>query len=424
MSDTAVDWLRTNRRAARAALSSLAAIGVLLVLAADAAGQLPPLPRAPGPADVRMRMGPVVLNPTISLANFGMDDNVFYDPEAEDPKSDFTVTLTPQSDWWLRMGRTWLAGYVREDVVWYREYDSESSVNGRYGLGYVAPLTRVTFAGGGNWINARERPGFEIDTRPQRTETIWNGLVEVRALSRTHVGVRLQYREVIFADEEVFLGRNLREELNRTETLGSVALRHELTPLTSVSFEVARSIDDFQFRPDRSTQSTRLRARLDFDPVALISGTAQVGYRNFRPDSSEVPEFRGLTAAVGLTYVVLGSTRMTLAANRDVEYSFNSNRPYYLLTGVSGTVAQRIYGPVDVEGRAGRQVLDYRERFGAVLDAPDRTDYVRTLGAGIGYRFGDDLRLGVNLDQQRRTSSAVLRRYESLRLGLSMTYGI
>jgi len=401
-----------------------AAAACLLVFSTRAGAQTPPPPRAPGPNDVRVRMGPFLMNPTISLANLGVDDNVFYDPEAEDPKSDFTVTVTPQTEWWLRMGRTWLAGNVREDFVWYKDFDSESSVNGRYGVGWVAPLTRITFAGGGNWISARERPGFEIDTRPHRTEMIWNGAVELRLFAKTHLGVRAQRRVVDFDADAVFATRNLRQELNRTEDLGAVTLRHELTPLTSISFEVARAIDDFEFRTIRDTESTRIRARLDFDPVALVSGTVQIGYRSFRPDSSEVPEFQGATAAVNLVYVALGSTRLTFGANRDVEYSFNSDRPYYLQTGVTGSVAQRIFGPVDVEARAGRQILDYRERFGAAVETSERTDYIRSLGGGIGYRAGNDLRVGVNVDQQRRTSGIAQRRYEGLRFGLAVTYGL
>ena len=46
--------------------------------------------------------------------------------------------------------------------------------------------------------------------------------------------------------------------------------------------------------------------------------------------------------------------------------------------------------------------------------APDRTDHVRTFGGGVGFRMGQDLRLGFNIDKERRTSVLTDREYEGL----------
>ena len=53
----------------------------------------------------------------------------------------------------------------------------------------------------------------------------------------------------------------------------------------------------------------------------------------------------------------------------------------------------------------------------------DRQDKVRSYGAGIGYRLGRDLRIGFNVDQQRRESLIDERRYESLRYGMAVSFG-
>ena len=76
-------------------------------------------PREPNPANIRVRIGPLLLNPTLALTNAGIDTNIFNDAEADQPKRDFTLTVTPQADVWLRMGRTWLMGNIKEDIVWY-----------------------------------------------------------------------------------------------------------------------------------------------------------------------------------------------------------------------------------------------------------------------------------------------------------------
>jgi hypothetical protein len=109
---------------------------------------------------------------------------------------------------------------------------------------------------------------------------------------------------------------------------------------------------------------------------------------------------------------------------RDVQYSFDVNQPYYLQTGISGSIAQQIYGPLDVVARAGTQHLSYRDRAGATVAVAGRTDDVRTLGVGFGYHVGSELRIGFNVDQSRRDTDLVGRRYEGYRAGMSVTYGL
>ena len=53
---------------------------------------------------VRVRIGPLMMNPTVSISNIGIDHNVFNDPPDHVPKEDFTVTLTPLSDFWFLSG--------------------------------------------------------------------------------------------------------------------------------------------------------------------------------------------------------------------------------------------------------------------------------------------------------------------------------
>ena len=154
---------------------------------------------------------------------------------------------------------------------------------------------------------------------------------------------------------------------------------------------------------------------LTFAPFALISGSAQIGYRDFKPLSGDVPAFTGLTTAVDLTYVALGSTKVGFRASRDIQYSFDINQPYYLQTGFNVSVAQQVFGPVDVEARLGRQLLAYRARE---TNITGRFDRVRTLGGGVGYRLGTDLRIGFNVDRQERMSDVMGHDYRRLALWL------
>ena len=115
--------------------------------------------------------------------------------------------------------------------------------------------------------------------------------------------------------------------------------------------------------------------------------------------------------------------RLGLIADRGIQYSYDINQPYYLLTGVSGSIAQQVFGPLDVVGRAGAQQLAYRDRTAAVIRASNRTDQVRMYGGGLGFHLGRDLRIGANIDHYKRTSPVTNRQYEGLRFGTSVTYG-
>ena len=165
-----------------------------------------------------------------------------------------------------------------------------------------------------------------------------------------------------------------------------------------------------------------MSASVSFDPLALIKGRARVGYRDFKPLESGCRGTEGATASVDLSYVLLNMTKFAVQVMRDVQYSYDVNEPYYLQTGISGSITQQVVGPLDVVGRAGLQHLDYRDRAGAV-NLGSRRDEVRTYGGGIGYHVGADLRIGVNADYVQRTSPVPIRQYHGLVVGTSVTYG-
>ena len=217
---------------------------LILLCSSTAYGQIP---SEPNPANIRVRIGPLWLNPTLSLTNAGIDTNIFNDAEADQPKRDFTLTVTPQADVWLRMGRTWLMGNIKEDIVWYNTYASERSANTGYTVNWLVPLTRLSFVVGGNLLHTNERPGFEIDARADRKEQSVNGAFEIRAFSRTLFGARAEVRKFEFDENAVFLGTNLHDELNRTLTTASLTIRHELTPLTSLTFDARQAAGTVPF---------------------------------------------------------------------------------------------------------------------------------------------------------------------------------
>lgn len=396
-----------------------AAFAAILLVAAPAWAQAPP----PDPdAEANVRFGPLSLKSTIALSNLGIDTNVFNQADADQPQSDFTMTFTPSTDVWLRMGRTWLSGTIHVDWVYYNRFASERAANTNYRIGVARTFNRLSLKGSAGRLRTRDRPGFEIDARSQRLETDLDAEAEIRVFAKTTAGGRAWRRRMTFDQAAVFGDANLAQELNRTTNANAVVVRHMLTPLTRVSLEIGRERERFVYSPFRDSDSTRVVGSISFQPLALINGEASVGYRRFSPLPADVPPYRGGTAAVNLSYSLLSTTKLGVQINRDVQYSFEFSQPYYLETGVTASVQRQVYGPFDVLARAGMQGLAYRDRVGAVVEVPDRTDRVRSFGIGAGYRIGTDKRLGFTVDRQRRSSGIDGRAYTGFRYGMSVTY--
>ena len=371
----------------------------------------------------RVRIGPLTIDPTVSLANLGIDQNVFNEPVDQDPKRDFTFTVVPQADWRLRIARMVVTGIVREELVWYQKYAGERAANTTYTLGWQMPLNRLSFKLNATHASMRDRPGFEIDQRSQRTETAYDGSVEVRVMPKTFVGVTVGRKRIDFDKAVVFLDSNLQYELNRATTSAALSLRYKLTPITSVSLAATRTEERFEFSSLRDANSSAVAASIVFDPFGIIRGTATVGYTDFEPVTPGLSNFKGATAAVDLSYRLLGNTRVGFAAVRDVGFSYDINQPYYVQTGFSGSVVREVYGPFDVLARVGVQRLAYRDRVGAGVDVRNRVDRIRSVGGGIGYHLGKGVRLGLNIDKTNRVSDVAQRQYEGLRFGAAVTYG-
>jgi len=402
----------------RAVVAAL--LGLSISAAARAQGTMAP----PDVTRMRMRLGPVYLDPAIALTNAGVDTNVFNVPDSENPASDFTATVTPQANAWMPAGRTWLNGMFKEDLVWFQTYASERSVDNDFKASWLAPLTRVSFLVGGDWLSTSSRPGYEIDARAHRTERAYNGAFEFRTVSKAFIGVRGEHRRYEFDDNEFYQDVNLHNELNRTDTTAAGTFRYELTPLTSFTVDLSREQDRFDYDPIRNSNSTQLAAGLKFDPRALINGSFQLGFRDFMPLAQGLAGFRGLTSAIDLTWVLFGATKCAFGVTRDVQYSYDANNPYYVQTGVTASVTQQIFGPVDVQGRVAAARLAYRTFPGAGANNADRLDQVRSYGGGIGYHLGQDVRVAFNVDQNTRDSVIDTHDYHGLRYGVAIAYGL
>jgi hypothetical protein len=374
----------------------------------------------PPAAAPRLTVGPLTITPRLELHDIGIDENVFNDPE--NPQRDFTATITPRVAGEARLGpvRATFGSFL--SVVYFREFESERSLNrgaeGRIEL--AEGLLRPYVSGG--ILDTHERPNPEIDLRAGRRQHTYGAGLGLALTSRTILGFNLRRTTVEFDEDAVFRGVALDRTLGSRIEAYDVALKLQLTPLTAWTITAGVQQDVFDAAPERNADSVTFGTALEFSPSALITGRAGVGYRRFTPVNDQLAAFEGIVSQVGVTYAV-ESTRLEGAFERDVRYSYEELQPYYVTLNGRLVMTQRVAGPFDLQGIVGRTRMNYRE-----LGAGDefvRTDTQLTYGGGMGMRLGDTARLGFNAEWSRRRSDNLDdRRYDKRRFYGSLTYGL
>ena len=216
-----------------------------------------------------------------------------------------------------------------------------------------------------------------------------------------------------------FRGVELDRSFDGRRRTVDVGLSVALTPLTSFTAALAREEQRFDQDPERDSTSWRVTPGLSFSPTGLITGAATVGYRRFQPVSPTLPGYSGLVSAVSVGVTLYGRNQVQVVFNRDVQYSYETANTYYVGTGGNVTWTLSVVGPIDVRGTAGRYMMDYGR-----VAAQAGVDTTTTYGGGVGYRFTNRARLGVNAEWSRRESDRSAERgYRNHRIFAGLTWG-
>ena len=282
--------------------SFIALLGACLLSAAvPASVQAQVRPETDDP-EVRPRiyLGPLGVTPKISIQDIGVDTNVFR--TANGAESDFTTTIGPGVDTWLRLGRARLRTSTQLDWIYFQRFDQQRSFNLSEDARLDLDLVRVTPFVRGNYTRTRQQPNPEIDIRVPQRRTLAGGGIGIRFGPNFVVEAEGLASQLALDDEtpeEAFLA----DALNRKTRTGRVSGRWRLTPLTTfvVKGEVMR--DEFERNSLRDSRSFTLLPGIELRPLALISGHAHVGLKRFATDAASLPDFTGVVADVEVSWM-------------------------------------------------------------------------------------------------------------------------
>ena len=177
----------------------------------------------------RIRFGPLGVKP-IFRTSVTHDDNLFLDPV--NPTADVATTFSPEVRASLIMGRMRLLASNASSFIHYRKSREEPSANTTNAVRLEAALTRFKPFVSYGFTNVRDRPNQEIDARVRHQVAVAGAGTQIQLAPRTSIGVDLQRSSTRFEDDAQFLGTSLSRSLDRTSTIGTAAVRYELTPLT------------------------------------------------------------------------------------------------------------------------------------------------------------------------------------------------
>jgi len=372
-------------------------------------------------AAARFHFGALSFTPSIVFSNLGVDSNVFN--ESNNPKQDTTAAVGPAVNLWLRMGRSRLSGKVSGQYLYYREYENQRAWNTVNDGKWELPLSRITPYVSGLWSDVKDRPGYEIDSRVRLKEQRAGAGSGIRLSGKTELRAGFQRGQFRYDGQDLVVGDQIAQGLDRRTDTEVFDLRVRLTPLTTFITQSTATQERFDNQAFRDANTLAIMPGFEFRPEALISGSAFVGIKRFDSLNDAVQDYTGVVANVGAKYIVR-STQFDVRVARDVTFSYEVLQPFYTLLDTGLAVTQRITYRWDVIGRTSWQSLAYHNITSAI-DLNERTDHSWQLGTGVGYHVGESLRVGVDANYYRRDApEAQYRNYEGLRIGASFSYGL
>jgi putative beta-barrel porin BBP2 len=374
--------------------------------------------------NARLRFRGVYLTPTLQLKEFGLDSNVFNIAGEQTP--DFTVTLSPGTDVAVPFAhRALVTGHVDADLVYYQQYSDQRSINPDVSLRATLFVRRLSIFTGGNITNTRRRVNQEIDARARRIERGTETGFNLRLSAKVTAGLSGREDHVVYDAGQFFRGVGLRDALSHDSRTLAAHASYKATPKTTFVVRADGGRERLPFSPIKNADTFRITPGVEFQPRALIAGTAYVGIRRFDPLSPVVPQYRGAVASVSLSYSIVSATKFTVLLARDVEYSYQEIEPYYISTSFSLSVRRQLIGPFDTIVGFQRYHNDYQDLVTSPQHTePPRIDETRNYTADVGYRIGRKGRLGVGASYWTRDSNRVQEvAYEGFRFGSTLSYG-
>jgi hypothetical protein len=371
-------------------------------------------------------LGPVRVQPSLVIANAGVDSNIYY--SVTEPIKDFTLTAGPAATVYIPFYRKFvLSLYGSPQYVWYSKTDRERTWN--YYLRGAAQLSLkdVFFSIEGAYSDARERWNTEIDIRPRRTEESAAASILIRLAHRTSFAlaartVRYDYESVIYEG-----GFNVQESLNRREGYINAQVFYQASAQRRFSLDLEYGRYDFAYAGTaalKDSRSVAVYGGLEFSPLGRrVHGRIRIGYKIFDILSPDGVDHRGIVGDSQLSIRLARPLVLRGSYARDVRFSLWYDNPYFLESrpGVGVSLYPARFLRLDYDYGFGRNTYPNARDVEPGVEI-NRLDKYRIHTAAIYFRLMKSTGLGFLASFWTRDSNFAAEDDKRTFFGVNLTY--
>lgn len=391
----------------------LAAALMALGVSSHAAAQVSPDPGLNAP----IRLGPIGLSPELTVTTL-WDSNVLNQPDQ--PGGDLVSTTRAATGLAMRAGRARIAGKTSAVYDHYRDGTYRPGLSTSSSLRVSAPMNRFAPYAEATYTDTKQRAGLEIDIRARNVQRALRVGTTAQLGGRTSLEMWSQKTHSGYLGDTAFRGVDLNSSLGQKAESAGATFGVALTPVSQLTVNASLQRDRFDEALLRNADSARLTLGLQTD--ALFKGSIAVGIRHFAPRADNAPRFQGVVATGSIGTELFGRTQLVLSVDRDVQFSYATENPYYVQTSAGVSVTQALGRGVRAAARVGHQQLAYRAFTDTESPESGRTDRGLTYGATISYQLSRTLHIQAQYDYSERTSPTRFADYKGERMGVSVSY--
>lgn len=360
-----------------------------------------------------VRLGRVALAPAL-VATGSRDTNVLRG--GNETIDGFESVTVPQLDGFYSAGRFGVHASGAIEFARYPGRDKENFINDQEGFDLGWRQARVEPFFGFYHRNTYARPELEIGNRSDRRLLDTHGGAQIHLSSRMSVRLEGKRGQTNYQADAVYRNTSLREKLNNTHQLLTIAGQYQLTPVTALQVSGERSRDTFEITASRNAKSHAVTGGVLLGSPTFLSGAASIGVRWFEPERPDLKPFTGLVGNGAVSYG-RSAVRITVTGYRDVAYSYDSALAYFVVRSINAVLAGRA-ARWDYGGWSEQSQLDYGAAGTAA--GAGRLDKRIQYGGALGFRVGRVTRVGVNVSQDRSVGG---QEWEAWRVSTFLTYG-
>jgi hypothetical protein len=382
-------------------------------------------PPPPPPVDAPVQIGSLVVAPVFQMANVGYDSNANSKSPDQRPVSDYTATFSPVVQAWLTSPHIHLLAHGQADYYYFKELTNLRALDTDTGARFDVPLNLLTPYFIGGFTSTQFQQNFEIvDAIARRRNSTLTVGTDVRLTDKISAGAYGRHTTLQYDANSLYQATDLAKSLNHTSTAEGVDVKYALTPFTTVGAQAEQARSHFDSATTRDSKDLLITPEVWFSPLALVNGHAAFGFRKRVFLGGGQPDFNGTAAQVDLSYTLLGRTRFTVLAKRDLEYTYVTTLNDYIVLETDLSVSSRVGEFWEVGVSTGRDTVTYLATTPLAPGTPTQpNEGFWSSSAALGYRTGR-ARIGFHVDYRVRTSElpVPLRTYERFRIGTTLSY--